>query len=151
MELINRVKDEALTVLATTEGLDRVFNNLVSNAVKYTPSGGRVTVTLARVDHEAHVSVEDTGIGIPEDAIQHLFEEFYRAPNARELDHEGTGLGLTIVKELVTRFGGRVAVQSTENAGTRFTVTLPLLDKQSQAKRAQALTESIEPAKQERG
>jgi signal transduction histidine kinase len=151
LELKNRVKDEALNVLATSEGLDLAFNNLVSNAVKYTPRGGRVTVTLARVDHEAQVGVEDTGIGIPEDAIQHLFEEFYRAPNARELEHEGTGLGLTIVKDLISRFGGRVAVQSTENVGTRFTVSLPLLVTHSQGQHAQAPSESLELAKQERG
>jgi signal transduction histidine kinase len=115
-------------VMATPDGLDRLFNNLVSNAVKYTPNGGRVTVTLSRVNGEIQVAVEDTGIGIPEEAMQHLFEEFYRAPNAKEVEREGTGLGLTIVKDLTTRFSGRVAVHSKPQEGTRFTVSLPVLE-----------------------
>ncbi len=118
--------DEANAVLATEDGLDRIFNNLVSNAVKYTPAGGKVTVKLTHVGEEAWVTVEDTGIGIPEEALGHLFEEFYRAANAKEVEREGTGLGLVIVKDLVERFGGRVAVQSTLGEGTRFTVSFPL-------------------------
>ena len=113
-------------MLATEDGLDRIFNNLVSNAVKYTPAGGKVTVKLTHVGEEAWVTVEDTGIGIPEEALRHLFEEFYRAANAKEMEREGTGLGLMIVKDLVERFGGRVAVQSTLGEGTRFTVSFPL-------------------------
>jgi signal transduction histidine kinase len=119
--------DQAPTlVMATAESLDRVFDNLVSNAVKYTPPGGRVTVTLSRADGEARVVVEDTGIGIPEDAMSSVFEEFYRAPNAKAVENEGTGLGLTIVKDLVTHFGGWVAVQGACDKGARFTVMLPM-------------------------
>jgi len=113
-------------VMATTEGIDRILDNLISNAIKYTPAGGKVVVSIVCVDDEVQISVEDTGIGIPEESLSHIFEEFYRAPNAREIEHEGTGLGLTIVKDLVTRFGGRVAVESKPAAGSRFTVTLPL-------------------------
>lgn len=113
-------------VISTPEGLDRVFNNLVSNAVKYTPSGGKVCVTAARSGSKLQVEIADTGIGIPEDAMERLFEEFYRAPNAKEMDREGTGLGLTIVKDIVTRCGGSIDVQSQVGVGTRFTVTLPL-------------------------
>jgi signal transduction histidine kinase len=87
-----------------------------------------VTVKLTQVEREAWVAVVDNGIGIPEDALGHLFEEFYRAPNAKELEREGTGLGLVIVKDLVTRFGGRITVQSTLGVGTRFTVVLPLAE-----------------------
>jgi len=122
----NKAGGKSSNVLAAPDGLDRVFNNLISNAIKYTPSGGQVTVTLSRANGEIQVAVEDTGIGIPEEAMQHLFEEFYRAPNAKEVEREGTGLGLTIVKDLTTRFGGRVAVQSTPQVGTRFTVSYPV-------------------------
>jgi signal transduction histidine kinase len=115
-----------IMVMATLDGLDRIFNNLISNAVKYTPPGGRVTVSLLDEAEEARVVVEDSGIGIPEEALGHLFEEFYRAPNARALEREGTGLGLTIARDLLTRLGGRVAVYSQVGQGTRFTVTLPL-------------------------
>jgi two-component system sensor histidine kinase EvgS len=65
--------------------------------------------------------------------MQHMFEEFYRAPNAKELEFEGTGLGLTIVKDLITRFGGRIAIESQQDAGTTVTVTLPLLSASTQS------------------
>lgn len=116
----------AARVMGTPDGLDRIFNNLVSNAVKYTPPGGHVTVKLSCAGEKVRVLVEDTGIGIPEEAIQHMFEEFYRAPNARSIEREGTGLGLTIARDLVMRFGGSIQVESNVGAGTRFTVTLPL-------------------------
>jgi signal transduction histidine kinase len=115
--------------MAATEGLDRIFNNLVSNAVKYTPSGGSITISLSVSVDEVCVTVEDTGIGIPEDAIPHLFTEFYRAPNARDVESKGTGLGLAIVKDAVTLFGGRVSVQSKLGAGARFTVVFPRVRK----------------------
>jgi signal transduction histidine kinase len=114
-------------VSAIPEDLDRLFNNLISNAVKYTQPGGTATVTLSLNGEEAQIMVEDTGIGIPEDAMQHLFEEFYRAPNAKEMEREGTGLGLTIVKDIVTRFNGQIAVRSQPGQGTSFTVTLPII------------------------
>jgi signal transduction histidine kinase len=94
--------------------------------VKYTPRDGRVTVTLFRSGEDVRIVVEDTGIGIPEEAMEHLFEEFFRASNAREFEHEGTGLGLTIIKDLVTRLGGWISVYSALGAGARFTVSLPL-------------------------
>jgi signal transduction histidine kinase len=122
-------RDE-LVIWGTEDGLDRIFVNLVSNAVKYTPTGGTVTVTVRRVAEQAQVEVADTGIGIPEEALSHLFEEFYRAPNAKALDEVGTGLGLTIVKELVDRYGGRIEVQSKVGQGTRFTVTFPMANRQ---------------------
>jgi signal transduction histidine kinase len=131
--LTHRVCCEELVVWGSEEGLDRIFANLVGNAVKYTPSGGSVTVSLQRVpaaggpEEESQVQVTDTGIGIPEEARPHLFEEFYRAPNAKALDEVGTGLGLTIVKDLVDRYGGRIEVESTLGQGTTFTVTFPLL------------------------
>jgi two-component system phosphate regulon sensor histidine kinase PhoR len=119
--------EDELVVWASEEGLDHIFHNLVENAVKYTPPGGQVTVSLARHDDEAQITGTDTGIGIPEEVQEHLFEEFYRAPNARAADAVGTGLGLAIVRELVDRYGGHVTVHSPGLAqGTTFTVSLPL-------------------------
>jgi signal transduction histidine kinase len=118
-------------ILASPESLDRIFNNLLANAVKYTPQWGKVTVTLSQIGEDARIAVEDTGIGIPEESMVHLFEEFYRAPNAKEFEREGTGLGLTIVKDLITRLGGWISVHSTPGAGTRFTVSLPLASKKN--------------------
>jgi signal transduction histidine kinase len=122
----DRCTEDELVVMATAEGLDRVFNNLVSNAVKYTPSGGSVAVELSRVAGEAQIIVEDTGIGIPQEAMKNLFKEFYRAPNAKDVEREGTGLGLTIVNDTLDRMAGRISVQSTLGKGSKFTVTLPI-------------------------
>jgi signal transduction histidine kinase len=125
----SQLREGSTIVMATSEGLDRIFNNLISNAVKYTLPGGSVLVNLQHMGKEAWITVKDTGIGIPEDALGHLFEEFFRASNAKELVREGTGLGLTIVKDSVTRFGGRVSVQSKLREGTLLTVMLPLKGK----------------------
>lgn len=113
-------------VLATAAGLDRLFNNLISNALKYTAEGGQVTVAVSQSPGQIGIEISDTGIGIPEEGLQHLFEEFYRAPNAKALVREGTGLGLVIVKDLVTRYGGQIQVRSAVGVGTTFAITLPL-------------------------
>jgi signal transduction histidine kinase len=84
-----------------------------------------VTVTLQRLNGEIEIAVSDTGIGIPEESLPHLFQEFYRAPNAHKSGIIGTGIGLAIVKDLVERYGGRVKVESTLGEGTTFTVTFP--------------------------
>ena len=115
-----------LTVMASEEGLGRIFVNLIGNAIKYTPSGGRVNVGLEQIGEEAIVAVSDTGIGIPEVDLPHIFEEFYRASNVKQDGITGTGLGLAIVKDLAERYGGRVSVRSKPGQGTTFTVALPL-------------------------
>jgi len=117
--------EETLNVWGDKSELDRVVNNLVSNAVKYT-SEGQVSVSLERKNGSARLVVSDTGIGIPQDAMPQLFEEFFRAKNAKDVEASGTGLGLSIVKDLVERYGGDIDVQSVQGEGTTFTVTLPL-------------------------
>ncbi len=124
--LVHHTCCEELVVWGTEEGLDRIFVNLVGNAVKYTPAGGSVTVSLSREGEEILVEVTDTGIGIPEESLPHLFEEFYRAPNAKAMNEVGTGLGLAIVKDLVERYNGHIEVESKMGRGTTFTVTFPL-------------------------
>jgi len=114
-----------LEVWGDRSELDRIFNNLASNAVKYTPQG-RVSILLERYDGYARTVVSDSGIGIPEEALPNLFQEFYRAPNAKAIEAAGTGLGLSIVKDLVERYGGSIGVESREREGTAFTVDLPL-------------------------
>jgi signal transduction histidine kinase len=117
-------RDE-IVVLATEDGLDRILVNLVGNAVKYTPAGGQVTVGLCQTGAEVFVTVADTGIGIPPEALPHLFDEFYRAPNARAANIIGTGLGLAIVKQLVELYHGTISVESAVGAGTTITVIFP--------------------------
>ena len=104
--------------------------NLVSNAIKYTPNGGRVTVTLSvdENEHNVSVSVKDTGVGIPLEAMPHLFQKFYRVAEHKKMA-KGTGLGLNLVKQIVeTVHGGKVGVQSEAGQGSTFTFSLPLAE-----------------------
>ncbi len=119
--------DGPIKISAMNEGIDRILNNLVSNAVKYTPNGGRVAVKLYAREDSATLEVADSGIGIPAEALAHLFEEFYRAPNAKAQVKEGTGLGLAITKDLVVKYGGHISVESKPGTGTTFYVTFPIL------------------------
>jgi K+-sensing histidine kinase KdpD len=113
-------------LLADGKLLDELFGNLISNAIKYTPSGGRVRVSLAgEGEHRVRFEVSDTGIGIPEEDLSRLFTEFFRAENAKALAEEGTGLGLVIVKEVLDFFGGSISVKSKVGEGTTFTCLLP--------------------------
>ncbi len=114
-----------LNVWGDRSELDRMIGNLVSNAVKYTLKG-EIRLLLERIDGMARITVADSGIGIPEEALPHLFEEFFRASNAKELQEAGTGLGMSIIKDLVERYDGEIEVHSTEGKGTTFAVKLPL-------------------------
>jgi two-component system sensor histidine kinase/response regulator len=126
--------DKTLAVQATEDGLDTVFSNLIGNAIKYTPSGGSVQVALIEEHDQTKIVVSDTGIGIPKDALPQIGDEFFRAQNARRAGIIGTGLGLSIVKQLVTRFGGLIDVDSIEGEGTTFTLTLLLDGKETSRK-----------------
>ncbi|NUT71535.1 ATP-binding protein [Pseudarthrobacter sp. C4D7] len=118
-------------ILADEVQLQQVFTNLVSNAIKFTPSGGRIevgSVSHAAADGSkwATVRIADTGIGISDEEINHVFTRFYRASNAMNGAIPGTGLGLAISKDIVDRHGGRIDVASTLGTGTTVTVSLPL-------------------------
>jgi signal transduction histidine kinase len=111
--------------------LQQVFTNLVSNAIKFTPGGGRIDVgTVLQADADgtrrATVSVSDTGMGISQDEITHIFTRFYRASNAMSGAVPGTGLGLAITQDIVKRHGGRIDVASELGAGTTVSVSLPI-------------------------
>ena len=104
----------------------QVIANLVSNAIKYTPSGGRVDVEVEAAGESAIFRVRDTGLGIPPEAMPNLFEKFYRVQSQAHMAQEGTGLGLSIVKTIVEQHNGTVLVHSTPGQGSIFTVTIPL-------------------------
>jgi signal transduction histidine kinase len=114
------------TVQGDVAGLRQLVGNLLSNAVRYTPRGGAVTVRLRRAGAGLRLEVEDTGIGIPKDDLPRIFEEFFRSANARGHTSDGTGLGLSIVRAVAEQHGGKVSVESAPGKGTRFTVDLPL-------------------------
>lgn len=114
-------------VLGDPGRLQQIFWNLLSNAVKFTPSGGVITVTLQRVNSHLEISVTDTGTGIKEDFLPHVFERFKQADSSTTRHHGGLGLGLAIVRHLAELHGGSVRARSPgENAGSTFTVMLPL-------------------------
>jgi len=126
VKLSYQTNSAELIVWGTAEGMDRVFVNIIENAVKYTPPGGSVAVSVQVAGEEIRVEVSDTGIGIPEKSIPLIFNEFYRAPNAKEGGEIGTGLGLNIVKDLVEGFGGKIKVRSKVGEGTTFVVMFPV-------------------------
>jgi signal transduction histidine kinase len=109
---------------AIEEDMLRLLGNLLENAVKYTPSGGKVSLALKASESQITIVVSDTGIGISPEAMPHIFDEFYRAANVKELGTEGTGLGLSLVKRIVDLYQGQVHVESELGRGTTFTVTL---------------------------
>jgi heavy metal sensor kinase len=106
--------------------IKQVVVNLVDNAIKYTPEGGEVRVSVRAENGHVVLLVEDNGVGIPADALPHLFERFYRVDKARSRQMGGAGLGLAIVKSIVAAHGGRVTVESMEGKGSQFRVELPL-------------------------
>jgi signal transduction histidine kinase len=112
-------------VMADGDGLQAVFSNLLSNAIRYTPSGGRVEVDCGIDDDYVWFSVADTGIGIPDDVRQRIFERFYRAPDAKQAEPRGLGLGLSIALRLVQAHAGLLDVESTLGEGSVFRVRLP--------------------------
>ena len=105
--------------------IEETLTNLLFNAVKYTPEGGEVSLEVKDDGAFIRVTISDTGIGIPAEAMEHIFEEFYRAPNARATERDGTGLGLAFAKEVIERHGGEIEARSNPDVGTTFTFTLP--------------------------
>ncbi len=106
--------------------IKQVVVNLLDNAIKYTPPGGSISLDVYASEDNAVIEVADTGIGIPPDALPHIFERFFRVDKARSRDAGGAGLGLAIVKSICLAHGGQVYVESSEGRGSRFKVELPL-------------------------
>jgi signal transduction histidine kinase len=106
--------------------LERVILNLLDNAVKFTPEGGQVRFSAAAENGQAVLRVEDTGIGIPAEALPHVFERFYRAEPSRSKQVQGVGLGLALAKWIVEKHHGRIEAENLPGQGSRFTVHLPL-------------------------
>ena len=113
-------------IKARPEDIDDVFSNIIDNAIKYTPSDGKVEIIATIDDEKIKVQVQDTGIGIPEDDIHHIFDEFYRAENIKKIEKEGTGLGLAIARKIIETYCGKIEVESKVNEGTKFIVVLPV-------------------------
>jgi two-component system phosphate regulon sensor histidine kinase PhoR len=128
LSLETELPETPVIVRADEESLRQIVDNLLDNAVKYTPSGGRVAVRLLDLEREAVLEVADTGIGIEGRDQERVFERFYRVDKARSRELGGTGLGLSIVKHLSLALGGRVSLDSAPGRGSTFRVHLPVSD-----------------------
>lgn len=117
----------SIPFMADPEELDIIFNNLISNAVKYNKEGGKVQCKIANLGSEVLIVVSDTGVGIAQEDQSKLFQEFSRIKTSKTKDISGSGLGLSIVKRIVDLYKGRIEVDSKPNEGTSFSVYLPIL------------------------
>ena len=129
--------DEPTVIRADNIRLGQALDNLISNAVKFTPEGGTVNLSIESRDTDCELHVTDTGYGIPASEQPRLFERFFRSATATANNVPGTGLGLTITKTIIEGHGGSIGFESTEGKGTTFTIALPKpiarLDEQPQA------------------
>jgi signal transduction histidine kinase/response regulator RpfG family c-di-GMP phosphodiesterase len=123
-----RMPKRAVMVDADTELIRQLLLNLMSNAVKFTPSGGKVTVLLEEEASAARIVVQDTGKGIPEDQLEKIFERFHQVDTSNTREHGGSGLGLAICKNIVEWHDGKIWVENVKEAGAKFVVMLPMKD-----------------------
>lgn len=126
--LVNVSVEQDCSILILEDDLYQILFNLAENGVKYNKVGGALSLKLSRINEDAVLQISDTGVGIPEGAIDRVFERFYRVDKARSRQSGGSGLGLSIVKTMVERNDGTITVSSQEGIGTTFTVTFPVFD-----------------------
>ncbi len=125
VEFEARICDPDAAILAQAGDIERIFTNLLDNAIKYTTAGGRVEFSMTCDDSSVRTEVSDTGIGIEAGELSRIFEGFYRTPAARATGEMGTGLGLSIVRRLADRWGGRMEIHSAPGKGSQFVITFP--------------------------
>ncbi len=128
IELTVDIQKNLPLAMADRSQIERVFINLLANAVKFTPEKGKVAIKACKKDSVVEVAISDSGIGIPPEALTQIFEEFYRVDNAVNQQVKGTGLGLSLVKHIVEAHKGKIWVESTMGKGSTFYFTLPLKD-----------------------
>ena len=119
---------EDSSILILEDDLYQIIFNLAENGIKYNKSNGQLVITLLRQEENAIIRIKDSGVGIPEESIAHVFERFYRIDKARSRKSGGAGLGLAIVKTMVERNHGEISVESVLGEGTEFTVVFPIFD-----------------------
>lgn len=125
IELLLEAPQDRVILALDAHYFGRVLDNLVNNALKYTPENGQVVISLQESEDRVFISVEDNGIGIPAEDLPHIFEEFYRVRTATHKKQSGSGLGLSIVAAIVHQHSGEINAQSEEGRGSLFTITLP--------------------------
>lgn len=134
MSISAKDKQQTLTYLqmnpvgefyANRDKLEQVIINIISNAVKYTPAGGKIEVFSGKIYSDIYIKVVDNGIGIPKENLPRIFERFYRVDKARSRDTGGTGLGLAIAKQIIDEMGGNISINSEVDVGTEVTISIP--------------------------
>lgn len=128
-KIITNVDVHDVYIESVHEDILRVFTNLIENGIKYNKDNGKIYISLRRVRNKAVITIKDTGIGIKEEDLPHIFERFYRVDKSRNRKVEGTGLGLSIVKRIVMKYKGEISVKSTYNVGTEFTIKFDAVTK----------------------
>ena len=123
---LNLRGEDPLLIMADNEEMEIVFNNLISNAIKYNKAGGSVDCKLSRTEDCVEIEVEDTGIGMTQDDISRIFDDFVRIKNEKTRNITGSGLGLAIVKKLIDNYKGKIEVTSQPDKGSTFKVKLPI-------------------------
>ncbi len=114
------------TVFADKDGIERVILNILSNSIKYTGDGGKIDIYVGYVHNDAYIKIKDTGIGIPKEDLERIYERFYRVDKARSRQLGGTGLGLSIAKEIMEKNNGSINITSKVNEGTEVTIKIPV-------------------------
>lgn len=130
ISFIRNLPDKPIYLEMDPDKITQVLDNIISNALKYSPEGGRVTFQVAEANGEIKVSVSDQGVGIPKENVNRIFDRFYRVDKARTRKLGGTGLGLAIAKEMVVAHGGRIWAESEDGVGTTIFFTLPIDENQ---------------------
>jgi two-component system phosphate regulon sensor histidine kinase PhoR len=118
-------------VQADPKNMEEIFNNLITNAINYSPEGGKVSITAKGLGEYNEIKVEDTGVGIPPEELPKIFDKFYRVKHPKTRMVIGTGLGLAIVKGAVEAHHGTIDVESQEDRGTTFRILLPVIKESS--------------------
>jgi signal transduction histidine kinase len=126
MRLVRRFEPNLPAVLADADLLARAVDNLVSNAIKYSPADTEITVAVRAEPGGVAIAVSDRGPGIPAPDLDRIFEKFYRVPRVEDADTPGTGLGLALVREIAELHGGMVTVANTAGTGSTFTLCIPV-------------------------
>lgn len=111
----------------TRNDIERAVKNIISNSIKYTSKGDKIRIYAGKLHNEIYIKIEDTGWGIPENKLGHIFERFYRVEEeSRSRDRGGTGLGLSIAKEIIETYKGKIKIESEYTKYTKVTITLPV-------------------------
>lgn len=128
LKIITEAADDRCDVMGDPDALQSIFGNILSNAIRYTPSGGTIMLKTRRDESRVLVEITDTGIGLSPEAKQRLFERFYRAPEAKQVASWGLGLGLAIAGELAQSLGATISAENEPVSGCTFTVSFPLVE-----------------------